>query len=761
MVESVQATAPMPAYIYQHNQAQTNTGMQPSVFAPTPVDIAAQNLYAAQESLIAQPPTPINYTQDYPAFISSGIPAPVPSGIASVTPDYQPGIDPPITYEFAGAPVVSETIAPNIPVSLPAPKRPTRFMGGRGRLSNMAREQGTQGQTVGDTAPIRGGGMSKPAQELAARGRRGDTTLAHINPLELEGIARLFPHRPITRNPDTGLPEMFNFMSILPTIVGVGASLMGVPPIWSAALSGATTAATTGDIGKGIMGGLLSYGAGSVLGEASESAAQAASRPVDVSEGLAHFDARPAPTFLGVDARPAALSPAAVQASSSAHGAIPASGILPQSPTPSPWGEPGIATTGNYVPPAVPDVPIEPPVQVSKGGLVEGIGKQVRDVGDFFDESLYWNWEDTPGYTAAGGEEAARELGYRSVSDMAVPFGAAGIGALGTIVPMLEEEYDPYRPEEFYGNRARAISPREYRTAVAPPLGYDPATEGEWSYYGAGGGIAGDLPMIYAQSGYGQNDKIDRAAEMLAARRPDLISRPPPQMLPTQQVRQQAMRPPLNIQARQEQLARYMPSAGMPSRAYAQEGTEGMLVEDIEETPMAAEEISSIGIMEGAPEIVQEGVREEAMLTRPPSDPQNAEERAIYDRAILALEGELEVSDARDAVDEYIEVFGADAYRALKDLVDRDRGTGGIVEPANGETTVADGEMQGEDVMAGKVVNPVTGEETANLRVAENEYIKTGASLARQAAASGLPATPENGAMVEGIEEEALRRAYG
>ena len=176
---------------------------------------------------------------------------------------------------------------------------------------------------------------------------------------------------------------------------------------------------------------------------------------------------------------------------------------------------------------------------------------------------------------------------------------------------------------------------------------------------------------------------------------------------------------------------------------------------------MGAGEISSIGIMEGAPDSVQEGVREEAMFTRPPSDPQNAEERAIYDRALLALEGELEAADARDAVDEYIEVFGAEAYRALKDLVGRDRDTGGVVEPANGETTVADGEMQGEDVMAGKIVNPVTGEETANLRVAENEYIKTGGALARQAAASGLPATPENGAMIEGMEEEALRRAYG
>jgi hypothetical protein len=179
-----------------------------------------------------------------------------------------------------------------------------------------------------------------------------------------------------------------------------------------------------------------------------------------------------------------------------------------------------------------------------------------------------------------------------------------------------------------------------------------------------------------------------------------------------------------------------------------------------EEIPMGAEEVATIGIMEGAPEVIQEGVRDEAMLTEP-SDPQNAEERAIYDRAVLALEGELEPSDAQNAIDEYIEVFGAQAYRALKEMVGQTRETGGMVRPANGETTVPDGELQGEDIIAGKIVDPMTGAETANLRVGENEYIKTGKDLANQALANGLPPTPQNGAMVEGMEEEALRRAFG
>jgi hypothetical protein len=198
-------------------------------------------------------------------------------------------------------------------------------------------------------------------------------------------------------------------------------------------------------------------------------------------------------------------------------------------------------------------------------------------------------------------------------------------------------------------------------------------------------------------------------------------------------------------------------SEGLPTFNKQVGGIAGVVEE---EAPIGVEEVATTGIMAGAPEVIQEGVRDEAMLTEP-SDPQNAEERAIYDRAVLALEGELEPSDAQNAIDEYIGVFGARAYRALKKMVGQTRETGGMVRPANGETTVPDGGLQGEDVIAGKIVDPMTGTETANLRVGENEYIKTGKDLANQALANGLPPTPQNGAMVEGMEEEALRRAFG
>jgi len=177
---------------------------------------------------------------------------------------------------------------------------------------------------------------------------------------------------------------------------------------------------------------------------------------------------------------------------------------------------------------------------------------------------------------------------------------------------------------------------------------------------------------------------------------------------------------------------------------------------------MPAGVAATTGIMQGAPVEVQGDV--EARLSRQQfedEEPQNPRERAIYDRAVLALQNELEPEVAQRAIDEFLEVFGPEALHMLQEMVRGDRENGGIVETANGETTVEEGEVQGPDVIAGKIVDPVTGEETANLRVGENEYIEPAASLARRAQVAGLPPTPENGAMLRGEEERMLRQAVG
>ena len=148
-------------------------------------------------------------------------------------------------------------------------------------------------------------------------------------------------------------------------------------------------------------------------------------------------------------------------------------------------------------------------------------------------------------------------------------------------------------------------------------------------------------------------------------------------------------------------------------------------------------------------------------VTPSPNEPQNPEERAILEQALLALEGLLDPEAASQAITEFINTFGAEAYRELMSLVENDLDGGGIVKPANGETTVAMGEVQGPDVIPGEIYNPETGESTANLRVAENEVITPAADVARRAMAAGMPPTPENGALAMQEEEDALKAMYG
>jgi len=197
---------------------------------------------------------------------------------------------------------------------------------------------------------------------------------------------------------------------------------------------------------------------------------------------------------------------------------------------------------------------------------------------------------------------------------------------------------------------------------------------------------------------------------------------------------------------------------------YAQEGTGGMTIEENIDVEAATEVppgvAATTGIMQGAPVEVQDDV-EVRLRERQVEEPQNPRERAIYDRAVLALQNALEPEVAQRAIDEFLEVFGPDALHMLQEMVRGDRENGGTVETVSGETTVEEGEIQGPDVIAGKIVDPVTGEETANLRVGENEYIEPAASLVRRAQVAGLPPTPENGAMIRGEEERMLRRAVG
>jgi hypothetical protein len=142
--------------------------------------------------------------------------------------------------------------------------------------------------------------MKFTPQELASFGRYGDTELLHVSKKELaalRGIGSLHGAA-MTRNPVTGLPEAFNFSSLIPAIVGIGATVMSggtLSPLMAGMISGATTTAVTGDIRKGLMSG-ISGGAMAGLGQGiaalgTPAAGEAASMMGAEAAGMAGADA--------------------------------------------------------------------------------------------------------------------------------------------------------------------------------------------------------------------------------------------------------------------------------------------------------------------------------------------------------------------------------------------------------------------------------------------------------------------------------------
>jgi hypothetical protein len=121
--------------------------------------------------------------------------------------------------------------------------------------------------------------LRRAAQHISDQGRGPDDNLMHVTRNELRYLGQLHPSGELPRNPRTGLPEAGFFEDILPTIGGLGVTLLtggAAAPLWGALASGGLTAATTGDLGKGIMSGLLSYGAGSALNSLAGQGANAA-----------------------------------------------------------------------------------------------------------------------------------------------------------------------------------------------------------------------------------------------------------------------------------------------------------------------------------------------------------------------------------------------------------------------------------------------------------------------------------------------------
>jgi hypothetical protein len=109
------------------------------------------------------------------------------------------------------------------------------------------------------------GGLASVAQQVAAEGRRGDSTLVHMTNDEVEGLQSLanLMGGSLTVNPETGLPEANFFKKILPIVAAIAAPYLG-PGLTGAALAGTAAAAGTmiggGSLDQGIKTGLTAFG---------------------------------------------------------------------------------------------------------------------------------------------------------------------------------------------------------------------------------------------------------------------------------------------------------------------------------------------------------------------------------------------------------------------------------------------------------------------------------------------------------------------
>ena len=110
------------------------------------------------------------------------------------------------------------------------------------------------------------------AQQLQSYGRGDDSMLVHMTPGEvnsLQGLA-MAAGGSLTINPETGLPEAGWLGNLLPMIIGaIATPLTGglINPLTASAIMGVGTAAVTGDLTKGLMAGLQTYG-GAAMGAA-------------------------------------------------------------------------------------------------------------------------------------------------------------------------------------------------------------------------------------------------------------------------------------------------------------------------------------------------------------------------------------------------------------------------------------------------------------------------------------------------------------
>jgi hypothetical protein len=158
-----------------------------------------------------------------------------------------------------------------------------------GDPEELMRQQPQYYSTVEQFRPryAEGGNVSSTAQDLASRGRGGDTMLVHMAPHEVAGLNALarMQGTELTINPETGMPEAIKLGKLfktlapfIPFIPGVGQFLApafgalgmgGFSPLLQKAITSGIVGGFTGpkggfDLQRGLMQGITAYGLGSL-----------------------------------------------------------------------------------------------------------------------------------------------------------------------------------------------------------------------------------------------------------------------------------------------------------------------------------------------------------------------------------------------------------------------------------------------------------------------------------------------------------------
>lgn len=162
-------------------------------------------------------------------------------------------------------------------------------------------------------------GLPALAQDLASRGRNGDSMLVHMTPGEVQGLQALAYTQggSLSVNPDTGLVEANFLKRMLPMIAGAALTIGSggaINPLTAGMIVGGVEGIRTGDVNRGLMAGLGAYGGaglGAGFANAGATAAPTVSTAAPAATGVdtALTTSQPAASFAGGNLSATATAP--------------------------------------------------------------------------------------------------------------------------------------------------------------------------------------------------------------------------------------------------------------------------------------------------------------------------------------------------------------------------------------------------------------------------------------------------------------------